>query len=76
MKIDGTILYDENIDRFCIIQGDVGYKDLHCGDCFEVIINGDWQSTSIEYSIDRNEWYLVAVDEEYTYKFEGLRARI
>ncbi len=32
--------------------------ELHCGDCFEVRVEGVWVGTRIEYS---SGWYLVGV---------------
>ena len=37
------------------------YGGLHCGQTFEVLLNGQWTPTRIEMSED---WYLVGVDEK------------
>lgn len=47
---------------------EIGDWDLHCGDCFEVLINDDkerWVRTSMEMHRselkDQDEWYLVGI---------------
>lgn len=34
----------------------IGGHDLHCGDCFDVLINGVWVSARIEQA-DNGKWY-------------------
>ena len=38
-----TLSYNKEVDRYCI-----GTLDLHCGQCFEIDNNGQWQSVRIE----------------------------
>ena len=44
--------------------------ELHCGDVFQVKIDGQWRDTRIEHSDD---WYLTGVSSEV--ELEGLEAR-
>jgi hypothetical protein len=46
------------------------YDGLHCGEAFDVKINGKWIHTSIEKS---NGWYLVGINTE---SLVGLQVRI
>lgn len=38
-----TLSYNKEVDRYCI-----GKLDLHCGQCFEIDNNGQWESVRIE----------------------------
>lgn len=38
-----TLSYNKEVDRYCI-----GTLDLHCGQCFEIDNNGQWESVRIE----------------------------
>lgn len=64
-----TLSYNKEIDRYCI-----GTLDLHCGQCFEVNNNGQWESVRIEYS---DHWYLIGtklkIEDIYT---EQIQVRI
>lgn len=63
MKKNGALVYDERTERFDIRFGlEEHYGGLHCGDCFDVKINGEWKSTRIEMAFDEG-WYLVGVPE-------------
>ena len=48
------------------------YGGLHCGECFEVMIDDKWIPVRIEMSLD-DEWYLVGVK---TKDLAGLTVRI
>lgn len=65
-----TLSYNKEIDRYCI-----GNIDLHCGTCFEVNINGQWEVVRIEYGA--KGWYLVeskkTIEEIYN---EQIQVRI
>ena len=70
-KVVAQIRYDELSDRM-VLDG----RDLHCGDCFEVLVcnglNGsrpEWIETRIEYGED---WFLVGLSG---YQISGLFAR-
>ena len=57
----GTLIYDESIGRYDIRFGlESYYGGLHCGECFDVLIGGNWKPTRIEMGDD---WYLVGVAE-------------
>ena len=49
------------------------YGGLHCGDVFDVKVNGKWIPTRIEMSY-AGEWYLV--DTPYKGNLEYVKARI
>jgi len=53
---EGFLYYDKSCGRYDIVFNDGSYYGgLHCGDCFEIHMNGDWTPVRIEYS---REWYL------------------
>jgi hypothetical protein len=71
MKQQGTLVFDERAGRYNIRFGIADYGgELHCGDCFDVFIGGDWFPTRIEYG---DYWYLVGVEAD---NLNGLRVRI
>jgi hypothetical protein len=73
MKKKGKLYYDENSDRYDIFFEDGSrYGGLHCGEAFEIKMRNDWKSTRIEYSHDRNCWYLVKFGNE----LDGLLVRM
>lgn len=43
-----TLSYNKEVDRYCI-----GTLDLHCGQCFEIDNNGQWESVRIEMRGER-----------------------
>ena len=49
----GELYYDRMTERFCINGG-----ELHCGDCFDVLLDGRWVPARLEKNKD---WYLVGV---------------
>ena len=62
----GYLLYNSYSERYEIYD-----IELHCGDCFQVLIDGHWVDTSIE--LNRNGWYLVGLPDMLLH---GLNARI
>lgn len=68
---EGKLIYDKMAGRYdvCFSLEDY-YGGLHCGECFEVKINGKWKKTRIEKS---GEWYLVGIN---TSTLLGLEVRI
>ena len=51
--------YNETTQRFGLLKSDLFVDDgFHCGDCFQVKINGEWIDTRIEMTSGQ-EWYLV-----------------
>ena len=69
-KMIGTLIFDETADRYDI-RFDLAdyYGGLHCGDCFDVEMNGDWVPVRIEMDDD---WYLVGVPK---IRLDGLTVR-
>jgi hypothetical protein len=68
---EGVLVYDERQDRIDIRFGlEEYYGGLHCGQCFDILVNGEWKPTSIEKAED---WYLVGFSKVDPL---GLRARI
>jgi len=73
----GTLFFDPEDGRYTFnYTTDEGYDTspggFHCGDCFEVQLNGTWIVTRIEMDANRN-WYLVGLPG---LEIEGLLARI
>ncbi len=67
----GTLVYDPGSRRMDIrFDPDHYCGGLHCGQSFEVFVNGRWTPTRIEMGED---WYLVDVP---TRDLVGLRVRI
>jgi len=67
----GELIYDENSGRYDIRFSLTDYYGgLHCGECFDVLVNGKWKPTRIEMGGD---WYLVGIK---TPSLSGLRVRI
>lgn len=59
MKI-GTTVYDTNQDRIDIrfTNGET-YGGIHCGECLDILLNGEWISTRIEME---QKWFLVGLE--------------
>lgn len=57
--VKGRLGYNNENDRYGILNMDLWEDNgLHCGECFEVLIDDEWVEDRIE--MDRNgEWYLV-----------------
>lgn len=58
-KKTGILGYNYNNDRFGILNAMDLWEDdgLHCGETFEVFINGEWVADRLELS--EGKWYLV-----------------
>lgn len=56
---EGTIFFDSGLNRMniCFYDGSE-YGGLHCGETFDVLLNGQWIPARIEKADD---WYLVGV---------------
>jgi len=52
MKASFTLHFDGDSGRY-VLAG----RDLHCGDCFQILRDGRWIDVRIEH--DSNGWYLV-----------------
>ena len=66
----GILIYDYESERYDIrFDLEEYYGGLHCGECFDVLINGAWVSTRIEMYED---WYLVGIETT----LQGLTVRI
>lgn len=58
----GILFYDEVSERYDFkYDTEQCYGGLHCGEGFEVLLNGSWVHTRIEYDWDSNQWYLVGL---------------
>lgn len=59
MMRQGTMVYDPESGRMDVRFGlEEYYGGLHCGECMDVLINGQWKPTRIEMDDD---WYLVGI---------------
>ena len=47
-----VLTFDPDSGRYVL-----GGRELHCGDCFQVRVNGEWVDTRIELS-GGSDWYL------------------
>lgn len=76
MSKNGVLIYDERQERFDIRFGlEEYYGGLHCGESFEVEINGKWKPTRIEMAFGEG-WYLVGVPEAKKTGLSGLREKM
>lgn len=68
----GVLCFDSQTGRLDILFETKGlfYGGLHCGTTMEVLINGTWIPTRIEYA---DGWYLVGIPRE---SLSGLQVRI
>lgn len=67
----GTLIYDEENGRYDVCLGlNNYYGGLHCGETFDVLINGAWKPARIEMGKD---WYLAGME---TLPLSGLWIRI
>ena len=70
-KASTKLTYNEETDRYRIRFNLTSYSsDLHCGQCFEVLVNGHWKLTRIEYDC---RWYLIGIK---TTDLQGLQVRV
>lgn len=57
--INGRLSYNDENERFGILSAGKWKDDgLHCGETFEVLIDGEWKPDRIEMLFG-GEWYLV-----------------
>ena len=57
--IKGRLGYNSENGRYGILVMDLWKDDgLHCGECLEVLIDGEWVEDRIEMAFG-GEWYLV-----------------
>ena len=72
--ITGRIGYNHKTHRYGFLVMDLWeIEGLHCGDCMEVRINGEWVDTRLEMDTDR-KWYFVGTP--FHGDLEGVIARI
>lgn len=70
-KREGALWYDKESGRYDIRFGlEEYYGGLHCGECFDVKVEGKWISVRIEMDED---WYLVGLPNV---KLDGLIVQI
>lgn len=70
-KQEGVLVFDFETGRYDIRYGLLDYYGgLHCGECFDVKINGDWVPVRIEMADD---WYLVGL--KLVVDLQGLTVR-
>lgn len=71
MMRQGTMVHDTESGRMDVRFGlEEYYGGLHCGECMDVLIDGEWKSTRIELDDD---WYLVGIKTD---NLIGLTVRI
>lgn len=67
----GTMIVDRESGRMDIRFGlEEYYGGLHCGECLDVLIDGEWIPTRIEMD---DGWYLVGIQTD---QLAGLTVRI
>lgn len=70
-KREGALWYDKESGRYDIRFGlEEYYGGLHCGECFDVKVEGKWIPVRIEMNED---WYLVGLPNV---KLDGLIVQI
>lgn len=74
MKKQGKLYYDSEISRynFNYVDSDgdkYDYGGIHCGEVFEILLNGVWVQARVEML---DEWYLVGLPG---LKLDGLEVR-
>ena len=70
-KREGALWYDKESGRYDIRFGlEEYYGGLHCGECFDVKVEGKWIPVRIEMEED---WYLVGLPNV---KLDGLIVQI
>ncbi len=68
------MIYDARSERMDIRFGmEKYYGGLHCGECMEVEVNGEWVPTRIEMGYLDGLWYLVGIE---TGNLQGLKVRV
>jgi len=62
---EGYITWDGNARRPDInYQDGTCYGGLHCGNTLEVLIDGKWRPTRIEFRHCSGAWYLVGIEND------------
>ncbi|MDE6884707.1 MAG: DUF5348 domain-containing protein [Clostridia bacterium] len=70
----GVLVFDKESNRYDICFGfEDYYGGLHCGESFEVFVDGKWMPTRIEMNGANNDWYLVGIS---VVDLRGLGVRI
>ena len=73
--IEGRLGYNSANDRYGLLVSDLWEHDgFHCGECLEVLVDGEWVQTRMEMAWSPKEWYLVGTP--YRGDLEYVRARI
>lgn len=69
----GSLFFDRQSGRYDI-RFDLTdfYGGLHCGECFDVCVDGKWNPTRIEMNMEQN-WYLVGINTD---NLNGLLVRM
>ena len=58
--MEGYLGYNGANDRYGLLNRDLWeIEGFHCGECYDVFIDGEWVPTRIEYSHKYRVWYLV-----------------
>lgn len=61
--MEGYLGYNSKKDRYGLLIRDLWEIDgFHCGECFDVLIDGEWVATRIEYSHSSGTWYLAGTE--------------
>jgi len=69
---EGVLFFDRESGRYDAVFEDGSYYDgLHCGEPFDVWLDGKWHSTRIEYS--SKTWYLIGLSD---IRLDGRKIRI
>lgn len=72
-KIIGRLGYNPDNGRYGLLVTDLWEQEgFHCGDTFEVMVDGKWVATRMEMDAERN-WYLVGTP--YCGDLEYVQAR-
>lgn len=71
----GRLGYNYNNDRYGVLNNMDLWEDegLHCGECFDALVNDEWISDRIEMKRNKT-WYLVETKLEGE-QLEGLKVR-
>jgi hypothetical protein len=76
--IEGRLGYNCANDRYGLLESDLWvYDGFHCGDCLQILVDGEWIDTSMEMSWEggKGEWYLTGTPFKGT-NLEYIQARI
>ena len=76
-KIIGTMSYNETNDRYGVKKNGEWIEDgFHCGECMEIMVDGQWIQSRIEMKFTETErgWYLV--DTPFFGNLENIQVRI